>query len=46
MKKTWMQRGQGLAEYIVIVALIALAAVAAYQYFGQTSLDIPAAIAM
>jgi len=30
------QRGQGMTEYIVIVALIAVAAIAAYQFFGQT----------
>ena len=39
MKKTMMmkkQRGQGMTEYIVIVALIAVAAIATYQFFGQT----------
>jgi Flp pilus assembly pilin Flp len=30
------QAGQGMTEYIVIVALIAVAAIAVYQYFGQT----------
>lgn len=30
------QRGQGMTEYIVIVALIAIAAIAVYQYFGDT----------
>jgi Flp pilus assembly pilin Flp len=30
------QLGQGMTEYIVIVALIAVAAIAAYQFFGQT----------
>lgn len=30
------QRGQGLTEYIVIVAPIAVAAIAVYQFFGQT----------
>lgn len=30
------QRGQGITEYIVIVALIAVAAIAAFQFFGQT----------
>lgn len=29
-------RGQGMTEYIVIVALIAVAAIATYQFFGQT----------
>jgi Flp pilus assembly pilin Flp len=30
------QRGQGMTEYIVIVALIAVAGIAASQFFGQT----------
>ena len=30
------QRGQGMTEYIVIVALIAVAAIGVYQFFGQT----------
>lgn len=30
------QLGQGMTEYIVIVALIAVAAIAVYQFFGQT----------
>ena len=30
------QKGQGMTEYIIIVALIAVAAIAAFQYFGQT----------
>lgn len=30
------QFGQGMTEYIVIVALIAVAAIAVYQFFGQT----------
>ncbi len=30
------QYGQGITEYIVIVALIAVAAIAVYQLFGQT----------
>lgn len=29
------QRGQGMTEYIIIVALIAVAAIAAFQFFGQ-----------
>lgn len=32
----YKQRGQGMTEYIVIVALIAVAAIATYQFFGQT----------
>jgi Flp pilus assembly pilin Flp len=30
------QRGQGMTEYIIIVALITIAAIAAFSYFGQT----------
>jgi Flp pilus assembly pilin Flp len=30
------QRGQGMTEYIVIVALIAVAAIGVYKFFGQT----------
>lgn len=30
------QRGQGMTEYIIIVAMIAISAIAVYQYFGQT----------
>ncbi|NEX61126.1 hypothetical protein G3574_08550 [Noviherbaspirillum sp. 17J57-3] len=29
------QHGQGMTEYIVIVALVAVAAIAVYQFFGQ-----------
>lgn len=31
------QRGQGMTEYIIITALIAIAAIAAVSYFGQTA---------
>lgn len=30
------QRGQGMTEYIIIVALIAIAAIAVYSFFGGT----------
>ncbi|HJV76637.1 MAG TPA: hypothetical protein VJ654_20655 [Noviherbaspirillum sp.] len=30
------QQGQGMTEYIIIVALIAVAAIAVYQLFGAT----------
>lgn len=40
------QRGQGMTEYIVIVALIAVAAIATYQFFGQTIRNQTAGIAM
>lgn len=39
------QRGQGMTEYIIIVALIAIAAIAVYQYFGSTVRNQTAAIA-
>jgi Flp pilus assembly pilin Flp len=29
-------RGQGMTEYIIIVALIAVAAIGTYSYFGKT----------
>jgi type IV pilus assembly protein PilA len=39
------QRGQGAIEYIIIVALIAIASIAVYQYFGETVRNQTAAIA-
>lgn len=45
MKNLIKQSGQGMTEYIVIVALIAIAAIATYQYFGQTVRNQTAAIA-
>ncbi len=39
------QRGQGMTEYIIIVALIAVAAIGVYSYFGQTVRNQTAAIA-
>lgn len=39
------QRGQGMTEYIIIVALIAIAAIAVYQFFGNTVRNQTAAIA-
>jgi type IV pilus assembly protein PilA len=39
-------RGQGMTEYIIIVALIAIAAIAVYQYFGNTVRNQTAGIAM
>jgi len=35
MKNKTKQLGQGMTEYIIIVALIAIAAVAVYGFFGQ-----------
>jgi type IV pilus assembly protein PilA len=43
--KARQQRGQGLVEYIIIVALIAIAAIAVYQFFGNTVRNQTAAIA-
>jgi len=36
MKKFFKQKGQGMTEYIIIVALIAVAAIAVYGFFGDT----------
>mgnify|MGYP000844257248 CR=1 FL=1 len=36
VKNKLKQLGQGMTEYIIIVALIAIAGIAAYSYFGQT----------
>lgn len=36
MKKYLRQLGQGMTEYIIIVALIAIAAIAVYSFFGDT----------
>jgi pilus assembly protein Flp/PilA len=39
------QRGQGMTEYIIIVALIAVAAIGVYSYFGRTVRDQTAGMA-
>ena len=39
------QRGQGMTEYIIIVALIAVAAIGVYQLFGNTVRNQTAALA-
>lgn len=36
VKQRLQQLGQGMTEYIIIVALIAIAGIAAYSYFGKT----------
>ncbi|MGB1885566.1 MAG: pilus assembly protein [Gammaproteobacteria bacterium] len=36
LKKQFRQLGQGMTEYIIIVALIAIAAIAIYGFFGDT----------
>jgi Flp pilus assembly pilin Flp len=47
--KTFRQRksqlGQGMTEYIIIVALMAVAAIGVYSYFGQTVRNQTAALA-
>ena len=35
MKKQLKQLGQGMTEYIIIVALVAIAAIGAYTFFGD-----------
>lgn len=39
------QRGQGMTEYIIIVALIAVAAIGAFSFFGDTARNQVAAMA-
>jgi Flp pilus assembly pilin Flp len=39
------QRGQGMTEYIIIVALIAVAAIITYQFFGSAVRNQTASIA-
>ncbi|MEO7774551.1 MAG: pilus assembly protein [Steroidobacteraceae bacterium] len=36
MHRNVVQRGQGMTEYIIIVALIAIAAIGVYTAFGKT----------
>lgn len=43
--RRFLQRGQGMTEYIIIVALVAIAAIAVYQYFGQVVRSQTAAMA-
>lgn len=46
MHKAYLkQRGQGMTEYIIIVALVAVAAIAVYQTFGQVVRSQTAAMA-
>lgn len=44
MKKLRDQSGQGMTEYIIIVALIAIAAIGAFAYFGKTVRNQTAAV--
>lgn len=46
LKSLQQQFGQGMTEYIVIVAMIAVAAIAVYQLFGATIRNQTAAIAL
>ncbi len=39
MKKQLKQLGQGMTEYIIIVALIAISAIGIYSIFGDTITD-------
>lgn len=39
MKRFMKQLGQGMTEYIIIVALIAIAAIGIYSLFGDTITD-------
>jgi Tfp pilus assembly protein FimT len=36
MKHDQRQRGQGMTEYIIVVALVAIAAIGVYTAFGKT----------
>lgn len=36
MNKVRRQKGQGMTEYIIVVALIAIAAIGVYTAFGKT----------
>lgn len=40
------QSGQGMTEYIIIVALVAVAAIGVYSFFGQTLRSQTAGIAL
>jgi type IV pilus assembly protein PilA len=44
-KKRHAQSGQGMTEYIIVVALVAVAAIAVYQMFGQVVRSQTAAMA-
>lgn len=35
-KKLRRQQGQGMTEYLIVVALIAISAIAVFSFFGQT----------
>jgi hypothetical protein len=37
------ERGQGLTEYLIIIALIAIAAIGVYSFFGERTVSKPPA---
>ncbi|ATC86456.1 hypothetical protein PARC_a1901 [Pseudoalteromonas arctica A 37-1-2] len=45
MKMNKKQQGQGMTEYIIIVALIAVSAIGVYSFFGKTIRNQVSAIA-
>ncbi|MFQ1063971.1 hypothetical protein [Bordetella trematum] len=45
MQQAKRQSGQAMTEYIIVVALVAVAAIAVYQYFGQVLRSQTAAMA-
>lgn len=45
MQQAKRQTGQAMTEYIIVVALVAVAAIAVYQYFGQVLRSQTAAMA-
>ncbi|MBU2753198.1 pilus assembly protein [Acidithiobacillus sp. CV18-2] len=36
VKKSVREAGQGMTEYLIVVALIAISAIAVFSFFGQT----------
>jgi Flp pilus assembly pilin Flp len=46
LNKRQRQRGQGMTEYIIIVALISVAAIGVYAAFGQTIRNQTAGLAL
>ena len=45
MQNRRRQAGQAMTEYVIVVALVAVAAIAVYQYFGQVLRSQTAAMA-
>ncbi len=46
IKRSFCVRGQGMTEYIIIVALIAIAAIGVFTFFGETARQQIAGMAM